>query len=112
MGGQVGSSSLMLAHFSLLGASGAPVLAFVTFRCHTRPVLARLGALRARFWRVPGGSGEGFKAPGPYFPAFLHACALAWSKCSECDKTTVLVGREPQQYAGVPYPKRVLDDGY
>ena len=53
-------------------------------------------------WRAPGSilegsgvSGEGFKAPGLYFSIFLPACALAWSKCSECDKTTVLVGREP-----------------
>ena len=95
MRGEVGSSSLMLAHFSLLGASWTRVLAFVAFRCHAWPVLARLGALRARFWRVPGGSGEGFGAPVPYFSTFLHACTLASSKCSECDKATVLVGREP-----------------
>ena len=76
------------------------------------PRLADFGASWRAPGEVPGGSGEGFKASGPYFPAFLHACALAWSKCSECDKTTVVVVREPQQYAGVPYPKRVLDDGY
>ena len=109
MGGQVGSSWLMLAHFSLLGTSGAPVLAFAAFRCHAWPILVRLGALRDRFWRVPGGSGEGFGAPGHYFSTFLHACTLASSKCSECDKTTVLVLGEPQQYAGVPYPIRVLN---
>ena len=105
---QVGSCWLICSPWD---ASWARVLAFVAFRCRTGAILMRLGALRARFWRVPGGSGEGFKAPGPYFSIFLHACALAWSKCSECDKTTVLVGREPQQYAGVPYPIRVLNDG-
>ena len=52
-----------------------------------------LGALRARFWRVPGGSREVFKAPGPHFSTFLHTRAPAWSKCSECNKTTVLMGR-------------------
>ena len=102
----------MLARFSLLGASWGLFSHLAAFVASLGRFFPRLGALRARFWRVPGGSGEGFKAPGLYFSIFLHACALAWSKCSECDKTTVLVGREPQQDAGVLYPKRVLNDGY
>ena len=44
----------MLAHFSLLGASGAPVLAFVTFRCHTRPVLVLSGLDFGGFRVAPG----------------------------------------------------------
>ena len=91
-GAYIGSCCLLGSPW---GASWARVLAFVAFCCRAGPILVRLGALRARFWRVPGGSGEGFGAPKPYFSTFLHACALAWSKFSECDKTTVLVGREP-----------------
>ena len=65
----------------------------MAFRCRAGPIFVCLGALRARFCRVPGGSREDFEAPGPHFSTFFHACAPAWSKCSECNKTTVLMGR-------------------
>ena len=79
---------------SLLDAFWAHVLALVAFCCCAGPILVRLGALRARFWRVPGGLREGFGAPGPYSSTFLHACTLASSKCSECNKTTILVDQK------------------
>ena len=55
-------------------------------------ILAALGLLLASFWKHLDVSGAGFGAPGPYFLTSSHACALVWSKFSECDKTTVLMG--------------------
>ena len=37
--------------------------------------------------------GRILEPPGPYFPTFLKARALALSECSECSKTMILMGR-------------------
>ena len=55
------------------------------FCCRSGPVLVGLGALRTRFWRVPGGSGEGFGGPKAFFfYVFSHTLACNAKKPRIC----------------------------
>ena len=80
-------------YFSLLGASWAHfarLAAFVASLGRFFGVLARSGL---DFTGVRVGLGRVLEPPGPRFSRFCAACALALSDCSECNKTTVLLGR-------------------
>ena len=88
--GHVGA---MLAHFSLLGASrthfshlAALVVALYCFFDTLERSGGDIGALEAPFSRL-------LEAPRTYFSRLLCACVLALPKCSECNKTTVSLGR-------------------
>ena len=62
--------------------------------CAANPVNpGRPDALRARFLRVWGRSREVLRPTRRCFLRFYAVCALALSQCSECSKTTVLMGR-------------------
>ena len=53
--------------------------------CRSGPVLVGLGALRTRFWRVPGGFGEGFGGPRAFFfYVFSHTRACNAKKPRIC----------------------------
>ena len=62
--------------------------------CAANPVNpGRPDALRARFLKVWGRSREVLRPTRHCFLRFYAVCALALSQCSECSKTTVLMGR-------------------
>ena len=55
--------------------------------CRSGPVLVGLGALRTRFWRVPGEFGEGFGGPKAFFfYVFSHTRACNAKKLRICKK--------------------------
>ena len=95
----------MLAHFSLLGASWPLFSRLVAFCCRSWPLLVRPGALRARFLRVWGRSREALRPTRRCFLRFYAVCALALSQCSECNKTTILMGRNTLRKHCAPRPK-------
>ena len=62
--------------------------------CAANPVNpGRPDALRAGFLRVWGRSREVLRPTRRCFLRFYAVCALALSQCSDCSKTTVLMGR-------------------
>ncbi len=95
-------------HFGSLFALGRVSAFFsrlVAFCCRSWPLLVRPRALRARFLRVWGRSREVLRPTWRFFLRFYAACAPAPSQCSECSKTTVLIGRNTLRKHCAPRPK-------
>ena len=86
----------MLALFFALGRFLAAFCNSCCVCCRSWPVLVGPGTLRARFWRVPGGSGEGLGGPKAVFcDAFsrLQSCnAKPARKAFRIGKTNTKLG--------------------
>ena len=94
-----------MAPKSLLGASWPLFSRLVACCCRSWLLLVRPGALRARFLRVWERSREVLRPTWHCYLRFYAVCALALSQCSECSKTTVLIGRNTLRKHGAPRPK-------
>ena len=80
----------MLGDFSQFFRIFRACWAHLTPSCYFVTISDDLLLISDGFWQVRGAI---LGCSKTLFASFWHACALVWSKCSACDKTTVLVGR-------------------
>ena len=82
----------MLALFFALGRFWRAFCASCCFCGRSCAFLGSFGSLWARFWSDLGSILAGIGHPRHYFSRFFGAGLLSLPTCSECNKTTILLG--------------------